>query len=112
MEENTVTKMPVKEAAELRANLYEIAINAFNAHGMTGVPIKGGNLLTIRDGVHAKVSISIVDEGKVDKYLTEYAEQQDKNAARAADRAAKAEEKAQKAAERAAAREAKKAKTE
>lgn len=112
MEENTVTKMPVKEAAELRANLYEIALKAFGAEGMNGVPIKGGTLLTIRDGVHAKVSISIVDESKVDKYLTEYAEQQDKNAARAAERAAKAEEKAQKAAERAAAREAKKAKAE
>ena len=95
-------KMGTAEATETRANLYNIAIAAFEQNGISAAPIKGGSLLNLGNGYHAKFTISICDPAKVDSYVEAYAEQQAKNAERAAVRAAKAEEKAAKAAERAA----------
>lgn len=95
-------KMNVKEAAEVRANLYDTVLTELDARGMSNQPVKGGALVDLGTGYFAKVSIAICDPAKVDGYIQEYAEQQAKNAERAAERAAKAEEKARKAAERAA----------
>ena len=93
-------KLTVKESAEIRANLYNIALNAFAENGITNQPITGGALIALADGHYAKVSISICDDDKVESYIAKYAEQQIKSAQRAAERASKAEEKANKAIER------------
>lgn len=95
-------KMSTGEAAETRANLYNIAISAFEQNGIAAIPIKGGSLLDLGNGYHAKLAVSVCDPKKVGSYIEAYAEQQAKNAARMAERAARAEEKARKAAERAA----------
>ena len=104
-------KRDVKGEAVLRGELYKIVLDALEANGCSSTPIKGGSLVSINDR-HAKVSISIVNEDKIDQYLEDYSTQQAKNAEKAAARAVKAEEKARRAAERAAKKEAKEAKGE
>ena len=100
-------KMATAAAVETRANLYNIAISAFEKNGISAAPIKGGSLLDLGNGYHAKLTISICDPTKVGSYVEAYAEQQAKNAERAAAAAEKAEEKARKAEERAAKKAAK-----
>lgn len=98
-------KMGTIAAIETRKHLYEIILGALENEGMTNQPIKGGSLIALTGdeaGYFAKVSVSVCDPSKVDGYIDEYAEQQEKNAVRAQEAAARAEEKARKAAERAA----------
>lgn len=95
-------KMATKTQVETRANLYQTVLDALALNGITNEPIKGGSLLDLGNGYHAKLTISVCDPEKVQKYLDEYAEQQSKNATRAAEKAAKDAEKARKASEKAA----------
>lgn len=89
-------KMTTKNAAVVRENLYEICMRAFDEYGYAVENIKGGKLINFGEGF-AKVSISICDPEKVDKWREEYNEQQEKNLERATKKAQKEFEKKAKA---------------
>jgi len=93
--------MEFKEAVAARANLYDIATEAFDVAGISSEPVKGGRLLDLGDGNFAKVQISICAQDKVQKYREEYADQCAKNAARAEEKATKEADKAAQAAAKA-----------
>lgn len=95
--------MPVKEAAILRANLYEGAILGVNEKGFKTEPFKSGVLIDIGDGYFAKMTISICDATKFDIDATreEYAAILETRRLAAEKKAADDAEKARKAAERA-----------
>lgn len=59
-------KMTVKDSAETRANLYNTAIDAFEASGLTTEPFKGGVLVDLGNGYFAKMAISVCDATKFD----------------------------------------------
>ena len=102
-EEKPMEKMTVKDSAETRANLYNTAIGAFEASGLTTEPFKGGVLIDLGNGYFAKMAISICDATKFDLEETraEYAAQVEARNAAAEKAATKAAEKAKKEAEKA-----------
>ena len=97
-------KMNVKQQVEVRANLYDIAINGLHANDFETEAVCDGLLIHLPDGYFAKMKISICDATKFD--LTEereaYAEKLQKQSERAEAARLRAEEKARKAAEKAA----------
>lgn len=98
----TYEKMATKDAAAVRAEAYNMIIDQMqDGMGWEHVgPIKGGVLFD-RGDCYVKIAVSVVNSDKAEKYVEEYAEQQEINAQKAAERAKKEEEKARKAAERA-----------
>ena len=95
-------KMDVVKQVATRKSLYEIVVDALHSNGFSTEPIKGGILIDLNNGYHAKAAISICDPEKVEGWRSEYAEQMEKNAQKAAVRAEKEREKAEKAKARAA----------
>lgn len=97
-------KMSMAKSAEVRATLYEKALNSLAVAGYNTETIKGGALIDLGDGYYAKMSISICDATKFDLEATraEYQEAMAKAAERAEAKATKAREKAEKAAAKAA----------
>ena len=94
-------KMNVANQVVVRREFYDAITETMWGKGYTTEPIKGGILVNLPDGYCVKVSVSVCDPEKVDGWRQEYAEQMEKNAARAAARAEKEREKAEKARERA-----------
>ena len=95
-------KMDVVKQVATRKFLYEVIVDALHSNGFSTEPIKGGILIDLNNGYHAKAAISICDPEKVEGWRSEYAEQMEKNAQKAAIRAEKEREKAEKAKARAA----------
>ena len=95
-------KMDVVKQVVTRKFLYEVIVDALHSNGFSTEPIKGGILIDLNNGYHAKAAISICDPEKVEGWRSEYAEQMEKNAQKAAVRAEKEREKAEKAKGRAA----------
>lgn len=95
-----MNKMSMKEQAEVRANLYGMAEKVLNDNGYYTEPIKGGMLIDIGNGRYAKMSVSICDSDKVDKWREEYAESMAKKADKAEAKAERERLKAEKAAKR------------
>lgn len=97
-------KMNVKQQAEVRANLYDIAINGFHGAELETEAICDGLLIHLPDGYFAKMKISICDATKFDLAAERenYAEKLQKQSERAEAARLRAEEKARKAAEKAA----------
>lgn len=95
-------KMDVVKQVATRKFLYEVVVDALHSNGFSTEPIKGGILIDLNNGYHAKAAISICDPEKVEVWRSEYAEQMEKNAQKAAIRAEKEREKAEKAKARAA----------
>lgn len=94
-------KMDMKTQVIVRKNLYDIVIEALTANNYSTEPIKGGILIDVGNGYHAKAAINICDPEKVETWRQEYAEQMEKNAQKAALRAEKERDKAEKAKARA-----------
>ena len=59
-------KMGIKEATEIRSQLYSLVNEELNASGFETEPIKGGVLIHLPDGYFAKLAISINDATKFD----------------------------------------------
>lgn len=104
-------KLPVKESAQIRTNLYGVVLNAINEAGYETETIKSGSLIHLPDGHFAKLAISVCDASKfsLENTRAEYQAQLDarvvaaeKAAVRAAEKEAKAAEKAAKEAAKAA----------
>lgn len=93
-------KMSMKEQAEVRVNLYSMAEKVLNDNGYYTEHIKGGMLINIGNGRYAKMSVSICDSDKVDKWREEYAESMAKKADKAEAKAERERLKAEKAAKR------------
>lgn len=93
-------KLTVKESAEIRSNLYEIALSSLDENGFATETIKGGALIHLPNGYFAKISISVCDATKFDLEETraEYQAQLEARAEATAKAAAKAAEKEAKAA--------------
>ena len=111
-------KMSIKDATDVRVNLYGVTIDALQNEGFVVEPIKGGSLIHLGNGYFAKMAISVCDASKFDLEATraEYAEAvatrkvkteeakakaEAKEAAKAEREAAKAEKEAAKAAKEA-----------
>ena len=94
-------KMDVVKQVVTRKFLYEVIVDALHSNGFSTEPIKGGILIDLNNGYHAKAAISICDPEKVEGWRSEYAEQMEKNAQKATIRAEKEREKAEKAKARA-----------
>ena len=91
-------KMNKAVEAEVRKNLYEVALDALAREGFTTEVIKDGALIHLPDGYFAKVKVSICDATKFDLDVTraEYQELLQKRAEAAEKKAQKAREKAEK----------------
>lgn len=103
-------KMGTKEQAVVRANLYEVALNAIVQNGMETEVVADGALIHLGDGQYAKLKISVCDATKFD--LEDTRNKYQAKLARAAEAAERRAEAARVKAEKAAAREAKKAEKE
>lgn len=97
-------KLSPKESAEIRANLYELALDAIELAGFETEPIKGGALIHLNDGYFAKLAISACDVTKfnLENTRAEYQAQLAKRAEAAQKAAIRAAEKAEKEAKAAA----------
>lgn len=98
------TKLSQKEQAEVRGNLYKVALGAIQALGNETEVVSEGAIIHLPDGQYARLKITYCNPEKFSLEV-EREEYRDK-LARAAERqekaAAKAKEKAEKAAARAA----------
>jgi hypothetical protein len=92
-------KLKVAEQAEIRANLYKIALGAMQESGMETEVVSKGAIVHLEDGQFARVQISYCDPTKfnLEKERAEYQEKLNKRAERAEKAAAKAREKAERA---------------
>lgn len=92
-------KLKVAEQAEIRANLYKVALGALQTEGMETEVVSKGAIVHLDNGQYARVQISYCDPTKFDleKERAEYQGKLEKRAERAEKAAAKAREKAERA---------------
>ena len=92
-------KLKVVEQAEIRSNLYKIALGALQNEGMETEVVSKGAIIHLDDGQFARVQISYCDPTKFDleKERADYQTKLEKRAERAEKAAAKAREKAERA---------------
>ena len=92
-------KLKVAEQAEIRANLYKIALGALQENGMETEVVSKGAIVHLDNGQFARVQISYCDPTKFDLATEreEYQTKLDKRAERAEKAAQKAREKAERA---------------
>ena len=90
-------KLKVAEQAEIRANLYKIALGAMQENGMETEVVSKGAIVHLENGQFARVQISYCDPTKfnLEEERTDYQEKLNKRAERAERAAMKAREKAE-----------------
>jgi hypothetical protein len=92
-------KLKVAEQAEIRADLYKIALGALQENGMETEVVSKGAIIHLVNGQYARMQISYCDPTKfnLEKERLDYQDKLDKRAERAEKAAQKAREKAERA---------------